>query len=190
MPLEERIKEDMEASIALKQRAMRDLKPVAEAARLLIEVFSSGKRAFFCGNGGSAADAQHLAAELLGKFRKVRPSLPALALHTNTSAVTAIANDFSYDEVFVRQLEGLAGPGDALIGISTSGCSANVVNAVRWGAEHGMITIGLTGEGGGDMKPYCKVLLEAPSHDTPRIQELHITWGHIICALVEERLFP
>ena len=144
--MEERIKEDMEASIALKQRAMRDLKPVAEAARLLIGVFSSGKRAFFCGNGGSAADAQHLAAELLGKFRKVRPSLPALALHTNTSAVTAIANDSLTMRYSCDSSKDSLGRG--CLGISTSGCSANVVNAVRWGAEHDMITIGLTGEGG------------------------------------------
>ncbi|WP_251440713.1 D-sedoheptulose 7-phosphate isomerase [Veillonella intestinalis] len=147
---------------------------------------ASGNKVLFCGNGGSAADAQHLAAELIGRFQKERRSLAAIALTTDTSILTAVANDYGYEEVFARQVEGLGRAGDVLIGISTSGNSGNVVQAALKARDTGMHTIAFTGEGGGKLKEICDITLPIPSKVTARIQEMHILVGHIICELVEE----
>jgi D-sedoheptulose 7-phosphate isomerase len=143
----------------------------------------------FCGNGGSAADAQHLAAELSGRFYKDRKALPSDALHCNTSYLTAVANDYSYDVIYSRLVDGTMNSGDVLIGLSTSGNSKNIINAFKTAKENGIITIGLTGESGGKMEILSDYLINVPSTDTPRIQEAHIMIGHIICELVESKLF-
>jgi D-sedoheptulose 7-phosphate isomerase len=143
----------------------------------------------FCGNGGSAADAQHLAAEFSGRFYTDREALPAEALHCNTSYITAVANDYSYDVIYSRLIQGIGKPGDVLIGLSTSGNSKNIVEAFKTAKIKNMITIGFTGESGGMMKNISDYLLNIPSNDTPRIQESHIMVGHIICQLVEEKYF-
>ena len=143
----------------------------------------------FCGNGGSAADAQHIAAELSGRFYTDRDPLYAEALHVNTSFLTAVANDYSYDVVYSRMLKGCGRKGDVLFAISTSGNSKNIVNAIEEGKKQGMITVGMTGESGGKMHDLCDYILRVPSNDTPRIQESHILIGHIICQLIEEQLF-
>jgi len=155
----------------------------------IIKTFRNGGKVLFCGNGGSAADAQHLAAELSGKFYMDRDPLFAEALHVNTSYLTAVANDYSYDEVFSRLVKAKGKKGDILIGISTSGNSKNVINAIEIANKLEMITVGLTGEFGGKMKNICKYLIDVPSKDTPRIQEAHIMIGHIICEIVEQELF-
>jgi D-sedoheptulose 7-phosphate isomerase len=161
---------------------------VERAAALMIEALRRGNRLFFCGNGGSAADAQHLAAEFLGRFLIEREPLPAIALTVNTSALTAIGNDYGYQEVFARQLRGLARRGDVLVGLSTSGKSANVVAALTAAREIGVATIGMTGRSGNAMEPLCDVCVCAPSDETPRIQEMHIAAGHTMCCLVEAAL--
>jgi D-sedoheptulose 7-phosphate isomerase len=143
----------------------------------------------FCGNGGSAADAQHLAAEFSGRFYKNRKALPAEALHCNTSYLTAVANDYSYDVIYSRLLDGIGVKGDVLIGLSTSGNSKNILNAIDVAKQIGIASIALTGETGGKMKDSSDILINVPSIDTPRIQESHIMIGHIICELVEEKLF-
>ncbi len=155
----------------------------------LVEALKAGGKILFCGNGGSAADAQHLAAELAGRLRLERRGLPAVALTVNASTLTAVANDYGYDEVFARQVEGLGKAGDVLIGISTSGSSANVVAALNTARATGLVTVGFLGEGGGAMEEYCDHSVLAPSDDTQRIQEIHIAIGHAICASVEEELF-
>ena len=142
----------------------------------------------FCGNGGSAADSQHLAAELVGRYQRNRPALPAIALTVDTSALTAIANDFGYDHVFARQLQGLGQAGDLLFALSTSGNSKNVINAIITAKEMGIGTIGMTGAGGGDMKDLCDILLAAPSNATNHIQEMHIAIGHFVCGFLENTL--
>jgi len=142
-----------------------------------------------CGNGGSAADAQHLAAELSGKFYLDRPPLFAEALHTNVSYITAVSNDYSFEEVYARLVRGEGQAGDVLIGISTSGNSKNVIKAIEKANEISMITVGMTGASGGEMKNLCRYLINVPSTDTPRIQESHILIGHIICEIVEKELF-
>lgn len=159
---------------------------VAAAAGLMIEALRGGGKVMFCGNGGSAADSQHFAAELMGRFLVDRPPLPAVALTVDTSALTAIGNDYSYDDVFSRQLRGIGRAGDVLVGISTSGNSRNVVAALQAARELGIRTIGLTGAGGGAMAPLCDVALCVPSAKTPRIQEMHLAVGHMLCQLVEE----
>jgi D-sedoheptulose 7-phosphate isomerase len=151
---------------------------------------SAGGTLITCGNGGSAADSQHIAAELGGKFYRVRPGVPAVSLTVNTSMITAIGNDFGYDEVFSRQLEAIGRPGDVLLAISTSGNSANVVKAVEYARTRGIRTIGLTGRTGGKLKDLCDLLIGIPSDDTPRVQEGHIAVGHLLCELVETALFP
>ena len=155
----------------------------------LVNAFKSKKRIWFCGNGGSAADAQHLAAEFSGRFYLNRIALPAEALHCNTSYLTAVANDYSFDEVYSRLVEGICEEGDVLIGLSTSGNSANIVKAFEAAKGKGIITVGLTGASGGKLKPLSDYLFNVPSADTPRIQESHILIGHIICQLVEEEYF-
>lgn len=144
----------------------------------------------FCGNGGSAADAQHLAAELSGRFYYDRAPLPAEALHANSSYITAVANDYSFDDIYARAVQGSGRKGDILIGISTSGNSENIIRAMKVAREIGILTVGMTGETGGKMKEFCDYLINVPSTDTPRIQEAHILIGHIICELVESSLFP
>ncbi|MFH0934712.1 MAG: D-sedoheptulose 7-phosphate isomerase [Pseudomonadota bacterium] len=158
---------------------------VAEAVKLITTSLKTGGKVFFCGNGGSAADAQHLAAELVGRFMLERAPLSAWALTVNTSALTAIGNDYTYDEVFSRQLRGLGRSGDVLVGISTSGNSRNVIHAIEAAREMNIAVIGMTGENGGSMAKLCEVCLKVPSTSTPRIQEMHIAIGHLICELVE-----
>ena len=142
------------------------------------------------GNGGSAADAQHLAAELSGKYYYDRPPLNAEALHVNTSYITAVANDYSYDKIYSRLVKGIGKKGDILIGLSTSGNSNNIINALKQAQELGIITIGFTGIGGGEMIKYCNECIEIPSNDTPRIQECHMLIGHSLCEIVEQSIFP
>ncbi|MFY7651499.1 MAG: D-sedoheptulose-7-phosphate isomerase [Chitinophagaceae bacterium] len=156
----------------------------------LVNCFANGGKVLFCGNGGSAADAQHLAAEFSGRFYKNRKALPAEALHCNTSYLTAVANDYSYDVIYARLIEGIGLPGDVLIGMSTSGNSPNVVKAMEVAKQLNMVTIAFTGENGGKMEQFAHYLMNVPSKVTPRIQECHMLIGHIICELVEDALFP
>jgi D-sedoheptulose 7-phosphate isomerase len=156
---------------------------------VIVNAFQSGNKVMFCGNGGSAADAQHLAAELSGRFYKDRKALPSDALHCNTSYLTAVANDYSYDVIYSRLVDGTMNSGDILIGLSTSGNSKNIINAFKTAKEKGIITIGLTGMVGGEIAVLSDYLINIPSTDTPRIQEAHIMIGHIICELVESKLF-
>ncbi|MEW6765585.1 MAG: D-sedoheptulose 7-phosphate isomerase [Pseudomonadota bacterium] len=168
-------------------RALEALIPPVEAiGKILVEALRRGGRIFICGNGGSAADAQHIAAELVGRFAHPRRGLPAIALTTDTSALTSIGNDFGFDHVFARQVEALAREGDILIGISTSGNSRNVIEAVTVARGHGVVTIGLLGGAGGELKDKVDHALIVPSPDTPRIQECHILIGHIWCAMIDE----
>ena len=165
------------------------LAAAASAARTMADCFRRGGRVYFCGNGGSAADAQHLAAEFSGKFYKDRPSLPAEALHCNTSFLTAVANDYAFEKVYSRLVSGVGREGDVLVGISTSGHSVNIVEAFTEGRRIGMTTVAFTGAGGGAMAQLADILIAVPSTDTPRIQEMHITLGHALCEWVEAELF-
>ena len=154
-----------------------------------VKAFNDDRKMLLCGNGGSAADAQHIAAELSGKFYKDRKPLFAQALHVNTSFLTAVANDYGYDSIYDRMVEASGRNGDIFIGISTSGCSTNVIHAIKKANKIGMVTIGLTGENGGEMNSLCDIIIKIPSSDIPRIQESHILIGHIICQFIEEELF-
>lgn len=179
-------------SIAVKQRLLENENAMETLAQVIeegIRCYKNNGKILFCGNGGSAADAQHLSAELTGRFYKDRRPLSAEALHVNTSFLTAVGNDYSYEEVFSRLVEAKGQKGDLLIGISTSGNSKNIIRALQKAQDLGMITIGMTGETGGDMKSCCQFLLNVPSQDTPRIQEAHIVLGHIFCEAVERALF-
>ena len=162
---------------------------VAISAQLCIDCLKSGGKILLFGNGGSAADAQHIAAELVGRYKVERKSLPAIALTTDTSALTAIGNDYGYIHVFDRQVEALANKGDVAIGISTSGNSINVISALKLANDLGCKTIGLSGKGGGEFNSLCDVNIIVPSEDTPRIQEMHIVIGHTICHLIEQSIF-
>lgn len=187
-----RIQESIEQSIAVKQQILTDaalMQRVAEAASLIEQSLRGGGKIHFCGNGGSAADAQHLAAELSGRFYFDRPPLNAEALHCNTSYLTAVGNDYGYDHVFSRLLRGTGRRGDVLVGISTSGNSRNILEAYRVAQEMGIHIVSLTGQTGGKMRDCGGLLLNVPSTDTPRIQESHIMLGHIICELVETAMF-
>lgn len=187
-----KIKDIIEASINVKQQILSDAElqqRINEAISVIVKAFNSGRKVLFCGNGGSAADAQHLAAEFSGRFYKDRKALPAEALHCNTSYLTAVANDYSYDSVYSRIVDGIATEGDVLVGLSTSGNSGNILKAFEVAKAKGVATIGLTGSTGGKMKAVSDVLLNMPSDDTPRIQESHIMIGHIICQLAEEQIF-
>ena len=155
-----------------------------------IAAFRDNKKMLLCGNGGSASDAQHLAAELSGRFYADRPPLYAEALHVNSSYMTAVANDYGYETTYARMVETAGRKGDILIGISTSGNSSNVVKAMQKAKEIGMLTVGFTGKDGGKMKDICDIMICVPSVDTPRIQEAHILIGHVICQLIEEEMFP
>lgn len=188
----EKIKQLIQNSIDVKKQLLQNeelLNTIAECSYILTEAFKRGNRVYLCGNGGSASDAQHIAAEFTGRFYTDRKALPAEALHCNTSYITAVANDYSYDVVYSRLVEGITNEGDILIGISTSGNSGNIVKAVESAKEKGVITIGFTGQKGGKMREICDFLINVPSNDTPRIQESHILVGHIICQLVEESYF-
>jgi D-sedoheptulose 7-phosphate isomerase len=177
------------AARTLATLAANDGARLAEVSALLANRLRAGGTLFTCGNGGSAADAHHIAADLSGKFYIHRPGLPAIALTTNTSALTAIANDFSYDEVFSRQLEAQARPGDVLFALTTSGRSANCRAAVEWARANGVTTVAFTGTKGADFAALCDHAFVAPSDDTPHIQEAHITLGHALCALAEAALY-
>lgn len=186
------VKRVIKENIEIKNKILEDknfLLTIEKIAKEMIEVFRNGKKVLFCGNGGSAADAQHIAAELSGKFYLDREPLSAEALHTNTSFLTAVANDLSYDEVFARAVKANGREGDILIAISTSGNSRNVIKAIKAANKRKMITVGFTGKKGGKMNGLCKYLIKVPSDDTPRIQEAHILIGHIICEIVEKRIF-
>jgi D-sedoheptulose 7-phosphate isomerase len=188
----EKIKNIIRSSIAVKEKLLQNEalhKKIIDAVEVITTAFRNGNKVLFCGNGGSAADAQHLAAEFSGRFYKDRKALPSEALHCNTSYLTAVANDYSYDVIYSRIVDGIGVSGDVLVGLSTSGNSGNVIKAFEAAKEKNMITIGFTGETGGKMKELSDYLFNMPSKDTPRIQESHIMIGHIICELVEEKLF-
>ncbi len=160
--------------------------PLEKAAKLLIQTLQNGNKVLLCGNGGSAADAQHIAAELTGRYKSERRGLPAIALTTDTSALTAISNDYGYERVFARQVEALANKNDLLIGISTSGNSNNILLALQEAKALGCATLGLSGKDGGRMNEICDINLVVPANDTPRIQEMHILFGHILCHVVDD----
>lgn len=188
-----RVVDAIQQSIAVKNRILQDEqfhKRIVDAASMMVECLKNGGKVHFCGNGGSAADAQHLAAELSGRFYYDRPPLNAEALHCNSSYVTAVGNDYGYDFIYARLIQGTAKPGDVLVGISTSGNSMNVVKAYEVCKEMGVHIVSLTGELGGLMGAFSDILLNVPSKVTPRIQESHIMIGHIICELVENQMFP
>ena len=180
-------------SIDVKRLILNDkafIKRINEAAMICVESLKNGGKIHFCGNGGSAADAQHLAAELSGRFYYDRPPLNAEALHVNTSYLTAVANDYSFDMVYARMLQASARKGDVLVGISTSGNSSNILKTIEMAKDMGVKTIGMTGETGGKMADICDILINVPSKCTPRIQESHIMIGHIICEIIEATMFP
>lgn len=188
----EKIKGIIQSSINVKQQILQNeelLSTVEAVVDRITSSFRNKGRIYFCGNGGSAADAQHLAAEFSGRFYTDRRALPAEALHCNTSYLTAVANDYSYDVVYARLIEGIANKGDVLIGLSTSGNSGNILKAFEVARDKGIITVGFTGLSGGAMKSLSDYLINIPTTDTPRIQESHIMIGHIICQLVEEKYF-
>jgi D-sedoheptulose 7-phosphate isomerase len=187
------VRRNLQNSITLKQHLLEDdgvIALVSEIADVVIACYRNGGKVFFCGNGGSAADAQHLAAELSGRYYYDRPPLFAEALHVNTSYITAVANDYSYDEIYARWITAIGQKNDVLIALSTSGNSANVVRAIEQANVNGMTTIGFTGKTGGKMGPHCNLLLAIPDTDTPRIQECHMLMGHTVCEIVEAQLFP
>lgn len=171
------------------RRLSNEAEKILAIAEAITRAIKRGNKPVFFGNGGSAADAQHLTAELIGRFEKERRGMPAIALNTNTSTLTALGNDYGFETVFSRQIEALVKPGDVVIAISTSGNSSNVINGAREAKKRGATVIGLTGKGGGKLKAWTNICLEIPSERTCRIQEGHITAGHIICSLVEEKLF-
>ncbi len=186
------IQDRISESIAAKQKLLRDetlLQTIEDVSNVVIKAFKNGNKVLFCGNGGSAADAQHLAAEFSGRFYLNRKALPAEALHANTSYLTAVANDYSYDVIYARLVEGTGKKGDVLIGLSTSGNSVNILKAFEAAKENEMLTVAFTGENGGKMKNVVDYLINVPSDITPRIQESHILAGHIICEIVEAEYF-
>lgn len=191
--MQSKVHQIISQSISVKQALLENpliLTSIVNITEAMIVAFKKDHKVLFCGNGGSASDAQHIAAELSGRFYKDRPALFAESLTVNTSYLTAVANDYGYDEIFSRLTQGMGRKGDLLIALSTSGNSPNVVRAVETAKEIGMITVGLTGENGGKMKDLCDHIVLVPSKTTPRIQESHILIGHILCELVEAALFP
>lgn len=186
------IKNRIQASIETKQKLLANealMQTIEKVVEESVKCFKNDGKLLFCGNGGSAADAQHLSAEFTGRFYKDREPLFSEALHVNTSYLTAVANDYSYNEIYSRLVKGKGRKGDILFGISTSGNSGNIVEAFKVCRERGIITVGMTGEGGGKLKELSDFLINIPSTDTPRIQECHILVGHIICEMVEQKLF-
>ena len=189
MPIRKAISE----SVSVKEKILNDdtiIKTIENIVNTCVSTYKNDGKVLFCGNGGSAADAQHLAAELSGRFYYDRPPLNSEALHVNTSYLTAVGNDYGYDMVFSRMLKGIGRKGDVLIGLSTSGNSKNVIKALEQAKESGITTVALTGESGGKMADIADLVIKVPSNDTPRIQEAHILIGHIICQLIESELFP
>ncbi|MEM1357330.1 MAG: D-sedoheptulose 7-phosphate isomerase [Bacteroidota bacterium] len=187
------VRHNLENAIHLKQRLLEDEEMIALVSKIsdvVINCYRNQGKVFFCGNGGSAADAQHLAAELSGRYYYDRPPLFAEALHVNTSYITAVANDYSYDEIYSRWITAIGNEQDVLIALSTSGNSTNVIKAIEQANKNGMITVGFTGKTGGKMGAVCDYLLAIPDTDTPRIQECHMLMGHTICEIVEAQLFP
>jgi D-sedoheptulose 7-phosphate isomerase len=190
--MRDKIKKIIQSSVATKQLVLQNeelISTIEQVVEVIVKAFQSGKHVYFCGNGGSAADAQHLAAEFSGRFYTDRKALPAEALHCNTSYLTAVANDYSYDVIYSRIIDGIGQEGDVLVGLSTSGNSKNILKAFGTAREKKITTIGFTGESGGGMRSFSDYLINIPSTDTPRIQESHIMTGHIICQLVEEEYF-
>lgn len=186
------IQKKIEEAILVKNRILEDQELIGKISltiEMLTNAFKNGNKVLFCGNGGSAADAQHLAAELSGKFYIDRPPLSAEACHVNSSFITAVANDYSFEKAYARYIEGIGNKNDILVGISTSGNSENIIKALEQAKNMGMRTIGMTGEMGGKIKNLAEVLINVPSNDTPRIQEAHILIGHIICEQVEKNIF-
>ena len=182
----ETIKKELDMHIQTATSIKQIFSEIEAASLLAIETVKKNGKLLLFGNGGSAADAQHISAELVGRFKKDRRGLPSIALTTDTSALTSIGNDFGYDLIFRRQLEALLSPHDMVIGISTSGNSSNVLNALNFAKENNVTTIGLTGGDGGKMSKVCDLNIVVPSNDTPRIQEMHIFIGHTICQIIEE----
>ncbi|MEP7267032.1 MAG: D-sedoheptulose 7-phosphate isomerase [Saprospiraceae bacterium] len=190
---ESNIKSILSESINTKVQILEDdqlLKKINDATLACIHAFQHDHKVLFCGNGGSAADAQHLAAEFSGRFYKDRPPLYSEALHANTSYITAVSNDYGYEHIYSRLLKGIGRSGDILFGLSTSGNSKNIIHAFEIAKEKSILCIAMTGQSGGKMASIADILINVPSGDTPRIQESHITIGHIICELVEKTLFP
>jgi len=190
--MKNKIKDIIAASIETKQALLEDdemITKISTTVDLIVDAFKKGNHVYFCGNGGSASDAQHLAAELSGRFYLDRDALPSEALHVNTSYLTAVANDYSFDVIYARLVKGITYEGDILVGLSTSGNSNNIIKAFETAREKKVITIGFTGKTGGKLAALSDVLFNVPSTDTPRIQESHIMIGHIICQLVEEKYF-
>jgi D-sedoheptulose 7-phosphate isomerase len=190
--LERLIAGRIEANVAVGSALLHDrtfLAAVAKTGRIMAQALQSGNKVLFFGNGGSAADAQHLAAELTGRFMKERPALAALALTTNSSSVTALGNDYGFETIFARQIEGLARRGDVAVGISTSGNSPNVLQAIAAAHSRKLITVGMTGAKGGKLASAVDYCIRIPSDSTPRIQEAHILVGHVLCEIIEQELF-
>lgn len=188
----EQIKKIIQSSIDVKTAVLKNselLNTILSITEIMVAALKSDRRIYFCGNGGSAADAQHLAAELTGRFYTDRKALAAEALHCNTSYLTAVANDYGFDEIYARMIEGIAQEGDVLVGLSTSGNSRNIINAFEKAKERNVITVSFTGETGGALRHLSNYCINVPSTDTPRIQETHILVGHIICQMVEENYF-
>lgn len=186
------IKDIVRSSINVKQQLLEDevlINTVHLVTQKIVEAFSKGNKVLFCGNGGSAADAQHLAAEFSGRFYTDRNPLPSEALHCNTSYLTAVGNDYGFDVVYSRMLKGIGREGDILVGLSTSGNSVNILKAFEQAKQMGVVTVGFTGATGGAMKALSDYFVNVPSTDTPRIQECHIMLGHVVCQLVEKALF-
>lgn len=191
--MEERIRQVITNSITLKQQVLADQQIITLTSQLtdmIVDCFAKDGKLLWCGNGGSAADAQHLAAEFSGRFYYDRPPLFSEALHVNTSYLTAVGNDYGYEESYARMVKAMGRSGDILIAMSTSGNSPNILRAATIAREQGMTVIGFTGEGGGKLAALCDQLLAIPSNDTPRIQECHMLIGHIICELAEATIFP
>jgi D-sedoheptulose 7-phosphate isomerase len=192
MTMRDQINKIIRNSISVKEKILLNetlLKTVDQVVDVIVKAFKDGNRVYFAGNGGSAADAQHLAAEFSGRFYTDRLALPAEALHCNTSYLTAVGNDYSFDEIYARLIRGISNAGDVLVGLSTSGNSVNIIRAFEAARAKKVITVGFTGESGGKMKDISDYLINVPSTDTPRIQESHIVLGHIVCELVEKEYF-
>jgi D-sedoheptulose 7-phosphate isomerase len=187
------IKRALEESINLKSKVLKDedmMLQLEVLAERMTASFKKGGRVYFCGNGGSAADAQHLAAELSGRYYYDRPPLAAEALHVNSSYLTAVANDYSYDEIYARLFIAFGQPADILIGLSTSGNSRNVIRAFEEANKKGVLTVAFTGAHGGELAQIANMAFKIPSSDTPRIQEVHMLMGHSLCEIVEQKMFP
>ena len=190
--MQQSIIDQINKSIDVKRNILADtelLYDISKSVSVIIEAYRANKKTMLAGNGGSAGDAQHIAGELVSRFNFDRPGIPSIALTTDTSILTAIGNDYGYDRIFARQIQAHGNEGDVFVGISTSGNSANVIEAIKVCKEQGMISIGMTGKTGGKMAELCDICLKVPSTETPRIQEAHILIGHILCCLVEDSLF-